>query len=66
MKHGLGRGLDALFSIYQDEEEQEVDEKKESRAQVGNNGNESIVNSGVVELDMKLIDPKNSQGRNLM
>ena len=63
MKHGLGRGLDALFSIYQDEEEQEVDEKKESRAQVGNNGNESIVNSGVVELDMKLIDPNKEQPR---
>lgn len=63
MKHGLGRGLDALFSIYQDEEEQEVDEKKEIRAQVGNNGNESIVNSGVVELDMKLIDPNKEQPR---
>ena len=63
MKHGLGRGLDALFSIYQDEEEQEVKEKKESRAQVGNNGDESIVNSGVVELDMKLIDPNKEQPR---
>lgn len=63
MKHGLGRGLDALFSIYQDEEEQEVEEKKEGRAQVGNNGDESIVNSGVVELDMKLIDPNKEQPR---
>ena len=63
MKHGLGRGLDALFSIYQDEEEQEVEEKKESRAQVGNSGDESIVNSGVVELDMKLIDPNKEQPR---
>ncbi len=63
MKHGLGRGLDALFSIYQDEEEREVEEKKESRAQVGNNGDESIVNTGVVELDMKLIDPNKEQPR---
>ncbi len=63
MKHGLGRGLDALFSIYQDEEEQEVEEKKEGRVQVGNNGDESIVNSGVVELDMKLIDPNKEQPR---
>lgn len=63
MKHGLGRGLDALFSIYQDEEEQEVEEKKESRAQVGNNGDKSSINSGVVELDMKLIDPNKEQPR---
>lgn len=63
MKHGLGRGLDALFSIYQDEEEQEVEEKKEGHAQVGNSGDESIVNSGVVELDMKLIDPNKEQPR---
>lgn len=63
MKHGLGRGLDALFSIYQDEEEQKVEEKKEGRVQVGNNGDESIVNSGVVELDMKLIDPNKEQPR---
>ena len=63
MKHGLGRGLDALFSIYQDEEEQEVEEKKEGRSQVGNSGDESIVNSGVVELDMKLIDPNKEQPR---
>lgn len=63
MKHGLGRGLDALFSIYKDEEEQEVEEKKESRAQVGNNGDKSSINSGVVELDMKLIDPNKEQPR---
>lgn len=63
MKHGLGRGLDALFSIYQDEEEQDVEEKKESRVQTGNSGDESIVNSGVVELDMKLIDPNKEQPR---
>lgn len=63
MKHGLGRGLDALFSIYQDEEEQEAEEKKEGRSQVGNNGDKSSINSGVVELDMKLIDPNKEQPR---
>ena len=63
MKHGLGRGLDALFSIYQDEEEQEAEEKKEGRSQVGNSGDESPINSGVVELDMKLIDPNKEQPR---
>lgn len=58
MKKGLGRGLDALFSIYQESEEEKkvvVEEKKEEV--------KTTVDQGVVELDMKLVDPNRNQPR---
>ena len=56
MKKGLGRGLESLLSIYDDDEEEvkpqkTVAEKKE------------VVGEGVQELDMKLVDPNKEQPR---
>lgn len=55
MKKGLGRGLDALFSIYQEEEQVKQEVKKEE-AKV-------VTSDGVRELDIKLVDPNNNQPR---
>ena len=63
MKHGLGRGLDALFSIYQDDEEQNVEQQKPSAKKIEKVDEDNLSNSGVIELDMKLIDPNKEQPR---
>ena len=60
MKRGLGKGLDALFSIYEDEEikveeKQEAKEKKQDKSEVSSNG--------VAEIDIRKIDPNKDQPR---
>ena len=55
MKRGLGKGLDALFSIYEDEEkEQKVNSTQQS---------DNAVSSGVNEIDIRKIDPNKNQPR---
>ena len=63
MKHGLGRGLDALFSIYQDEEENAVEKQTVTEKKVETNNQENTLRKGIIELDMKLIDPNKDQPR---
>ncbi len=63
MKHGLGRGLDALFSIYQDEEENAVEKQAAIEKVMEKKQVEENPRDGVVELDMKLIDPNRDQPR---
>jgi ParB family chromosome partitioning protein len=62
MKRGLGRGLDALFSIY--EEDSTKVEQKPTATQIAN---VSLVdekkNDGVQEIDIRLIDPNKNQPR---
>ena len=55
MKRGLGKGLDALFSIYEDEEkEQKVNSTQQS---------DNAVSGGVNEIDIRKIDPHKNQPR---
>lgn len=72
MKKGLGRGLDALFSIYQDEEETQVQPKKEIKQDVQPEVKTETVTvtpamvsngDGVVELNLKQVDPNKNQPR---
>jgi len=55
MKKGLGRGLDALFSIYEDDQSEKAIKEKQV--------NETVNSNGVEELDIKLIDPNKNQPR---
>lgn len=57
MKRGLGKGLDALFSIYEDDEEVKVPEKKVEKKE------DVIQNQGVAEIDIRKIDPNKNQPR---
>lgn len=52
IKKGLGRGLDALFSVY-DDEKKEKEENTSSPAS----------SDGVIEVDIKLVDPNKNQPR---
>lgn len=52
IKKGLGRGLDALFSVY-DDEKKEKEENTSSPAS----------SEGVIEVDIKLVDPNKNQPR---
>ena len=52
IKKGLGRGLDALFSVY--------DEEPKSKETSTNN---QVSQDGVVEVDIKLVDPNKNQPR---
>lgn len=69
MKRGLGKGLDALFSIFEEDQTQEEDkkviEKKiEDKNQVTQTKQEEVeVSSGVKEIDIRLIDPNKNQPR---
>lgn len=69
MKRGLGKGLDALFSIFEEDQTQEEDkkviEKKiEDKNQVNQTKQEEVeVSSGVKEIDIRLIDPNKNQPR---
>ncbi len=69
MKKGLGRGLDALFSIYQEDEEVQVQPKKEIKKEVVeekieiSNSPAQKYDSGVVELNLKQVDPNKNQPR---
>ena len=55
MKKGLGRGLDALFSIYEDTQEENEQEIVKSE--------QNIQKNGVEELDIRLVDPNKNQPR---
>ena len=69
MKKGLGRGLDALFSIYQEDEEIQVQPKKENKKEVVeekieiSNSPAQKYDAGVVELNLKQVDPNKNQPR---
>lgn len=73
MKRGLGKGLDALFSIYEDDEDVQIDQKnKEKIFDVNNTKKDSssveikdssALNSGVIELDIRKVDPNKNQPR---
>lgn len=70
MKKGLGRGLDALFSIYQDDEEQKVEARIEPKQEIKKEVPPVVVESapvpnkdGVVELSLKQVDPNKNQPR---
>lgn len=52
IKKGLGRGLDALFSVY--------DEEPKSKEK---NTNNQVSQDGVIEVDIKLVDPNKNQPR---
>ena len=60
MKRGLGKGLDALFSIYEDDEIK-VEEKKEKTKEI--NKSTDLANNGVCEIDIRMIDPNKNQPR---
>lgn len=73
MKRGLGKGLDALFSIYADDEETGVEEKKStlddksgednSVAKKSENVDKIVSEQGVIEIDIRKIDPNKNQPR---
>lgn len=56
MKRGLGRGLDALFSIYDEDEQKQNSSVKEEKVQ-------EAFTSSVQEIDMRYIDPNKDQPR---
>lgn len=71
MRKGLGRGLDALFSIYQEEETQ-VQPKREIKQEVQPELKTETVavtpamvsnKDGIVELNLKQVDPNKNQPR---
>ncbi len=59
MKKGLGKGLDALFSIYEDDDI----EVKDSKTETKNENENRVVINGVEELDIRKIDPNKNQPR---
>lgn len=71
MKKGLGRGLDALFSIYQEEETQEQIKKEIKQEVQSEVKTESVAvtpamvsnKDGIVELNLKQVDPNKNQPR---
>ena len=72
MKKGLGRGLDALFSIYQDDDSVEVKPKQTVKQEVEVEPVENKVTvsqptnqDGVVELSLKQVDPNKGQPRKI-
>ncbi|NCB48148.1 MAG: ParB/RepB/Spo0J family partition protein [Clostridia bacterium] len=63
MKRGLGRGLDALFSIY-DDNETKIEAKSDSGQNKLLNEAKDITNSnGVEEIDIRLVNPNKNQPR---
>lgn len=62
MKKGLGKGLDALFRAF-DEEENEVEQEPKVEITAQPTAPNAEVNDGVVEMDIKLIDPNKNQPR---
>lgn len=62
MKKGLGKGLDALFRAF-DEEENEVEQEPKVEVVAQPTAPKAEVNDGVVEMDIKLIDPNKNQPR---
>lgn len=59
MKKGLGKGLNALFSIYEDDDIKVEDSKSETVIESEN----KIVHNGVEEIDIRKIDPNKNQPR---
>ncbi len=62
LKKGLGKGLDALFRAF-DEEENVVEEPKAAAAPAPQTTQNVETNDGVAEIDIKLIDPNKNQPR---
>jgi len=58
MKKGLGRGLDALFSIYEEDNDVTIAPKKQVEEE-----KKLETRDGVVELSLKQIDPNKNQPR---
>ena len=56
IKKGLGKGLDALFGVFGDEEKEEVVETKQQ-------SQKQETSEGVAEIDIRLIDPNKNQPR---
>lgn len=63
LKKGLGKGLDALFRAFDDEEENVVEEPKAAAAPAPQTTQNVETNDGVAEVDIKLIDPNKNQPR---
>lgn len=65
IKKGLGRGLEALFKVYDEEEQKPVEEKKQVSENNRVIGSAPVTpqNEGVLEIDIKLIDPNKNQPR---
>lgn len=63
LKKGLGKGLDALFRAFDDEEEDVVEEPKAAAAPAPQTTQNVETNDGVAEVDIKLIDPNKNQPR---
>ena len=59
MKKGLGKGLIALFSVYEDDDIKVEDSKSETVIESEN----KIVHNGVEEIDIRKIDPNKNQPR---
>ena len=59
MKKGLGKGLNALFSVYEDDDIKVEDSKSETVIESEN----KIVHNGVEEIDIRKIDPNKNQPR---
>ena len=64
-KKGLGRGLDALFATFDDNEEEVVETKQEQPKEVVKEVVKVVEKQGdgVVELDIKKVDPNKDQPR---
>ena len=64
IKKGLGRGLNALFGVFDEEEKQEVEEvKKEVKQETPKTQMPDVNGETVAEIDIKLIDPNKNQPR---
>lgn len=63
MRNGLGRGLDSLFSVYEDyaETTRQINEMPKEVNQ--NVSRETLINDGVVNLEISQIDPNANQPR---
>ncbi len=66
MKKGLGKGLEALFSIYEEDEnslQEEVKEPAQVLATVETQKDTTPIQNGVTEVNLKQIDPNKNQPR---
>ena len=66
MKKGLGKGLNALFGVFEDDEKDEVVETpvaKQTPSQPVQTNQEDNSGERVAEIDIKLIDPNKNQPR---
>lgn len=65
MKKGLGRGLNALFGVFDEEEKEEVvvEQKPEVKVEAPKPSTAQANGETVAEIDIKLIDPNKNQPR---